>query len=336
MVHDHKWKGFALLGTAALAVAGLALTASADIKSGTVFATHADGNGGPSIMMLEKDKDPVEFATVDPGTDRVWLAPVGLSPDKHLYLALATKNGTLVDVTDGGDRSATKPVATGIFPILPHKISGLAFDAEGNAYLSLSEAEDSSLQGNSYPISRVELKTGKVSQLKGTYDHAKGLVIRADPTTKDEILYIVEGNTGRVLTYNLTKDTPDDKPLVTGFPAILDHGVGQLAFDSQGKLFLAIRMDPDDKYSNGIFDISKGFEFKDAASTPPVLMAPDIPADVNGLAFDANNNVYMGGDNNNFVWMSPFDASTGKYGDFAQFTSSDLGGGDAETVFIVP
>jgi len=338
MVHDRKWKGFALCGTVALAVVGLALTASADIKSGTVFSTHADGNGGPSIMMLEKDKDPVEFATVDPGTDRVWLAPLGLGPDKHLYLALATKNGTLLDVTDGGDRSTTKPVATGIFPVLPRKFGAMVFDAEGNAYLSMNQVQgesDNAPNGDTYPIMRVELKTGKVSALKGSFNHAAGLAIRPN-ADKQEILYIAEGVTGRVLTYNLTTDTPGDKPLATGFPSIPDHGFIQLAFDQSGKLFASWRTDPDDKYSVGLFDITNGLEFKDVTSTPPVLMMPDIPADINGLVFDASNNLLAGGDNTNYVWMSPFDASTGKWGDFVQFTSSDLGGGDAETVFIVP
>ncbi len=340
MVHDHKWKGLALFGTAALAVAGLALTASAaPIPKDTVITTYADNNASdqsaPQVVMLTKDSDPTGLAYVDPnpGGDRAWLAPIGFGPDGHLYLAIASQNGTLLDLTAGGDRSKDKPVATGIFPILPHKISGMAFDAEGNVYLSLSEPEDSSLVGNLYPISRVELKTGKVSQLKSTYNAAKGLAIRPD-ANKNEILYIVEGNTGKVLTYNLTTDTPGDKPLATGFPAIADHGSGQLAFDPRGKLFVSWQMDPSDVTTGAVFDITNGGDFSDFTKTPPVVMMNDFKTDVNGMAFDSKNNLYMGGDNH-FTFVSPFDAAKGTFGDFVQY-ANDNGGGDAETVTIAP
>jgi hypothetical protein len=337
MVHTHKWKGFALIGTVALAVTGLALTAvAASFPKDTVITSYADNNGpagDPQIVVLKKDGDPAGFATVDPGSDRAWLAPIAFGPDGHLYLALATNKGTLMDVSDGGDRSAAKPLATGIFPELPHKISGMAFDAEGNVYLSLSETEDGNLSSNLYPISRVELKTGKVSQLKGAFDHAKGLAVRMN-ADKKEILYIAEGNTGRVLTYNLTDDKLDDKPLATGFPKILDHGMGQLAFDQRGKLFVSWRMDPDDKNSGAVFDITNSGDFSDFTKTPPILKAADFTTDVNGIAFDSKNNLYMGGDNH-FVYVSPFDATKGTFGEFVQY-ANDNGGGDCESVAIAP
>jgi hypothetical protein len=337
MAHTHKWKGFALFGTVALAGAGLALTASAaPIPKDTVFTTYADTNGGPNIMMLQKDKDPVVFATVDPGTDRAWLAPLAFGPDGHLYLAMATKNGTLLDITDGGDRSSSKPVATGIFAALPHKIGGLAFDAEGNAYLSLSQTEDSNENDTLRPISRVELKTGKVSQLKGTYNHAKGLLIRPD-ANKNEILYIAEENTGKILTYNLTTDTPGDKPFATGFPPIPDHGSAAIAFDQRGHLFVSWRMDPNDNTTGGIFDITAGGDFSDFTKTKPILLMSDFTTDENGLAFDSKNNLYVGDDNTpGNVYTSPFDAAKGTFGALATYSTSDNGGGDCETVAIAP
>ena len=337
MVLNHKWKGLALFGTVALAVTGLALTASAaPIPKDTVLTTYADNNGpagDPQIVMLQKDMDPVAFATVDPGTDRAWLAPLAFGPDGHLYLAMATNKGTLLDLTAGGDRSKDKPVASGIFPELPHKIGGLAFDAEGNAYLSLSEPEDGSLKGTLYPISRVELKTGKVSQLKATFNAAKGLTVRPD-ANKNEILYIAEENTGRVLTYNLTDDKLDDKPLATGFPPITDHGMAALAFDPRGHLFVAWRMDPNDNTTGAIFDITNGGDFSDFTKTKPILLASAFTTDVNGMAFDSKNNLYMGGDNH-FMFVSPFDASKGTFGEFVQY-ANDNGGGDCETVAIAP
>jgi len=340
MVHNHKWKGFALFGTIALAVTGLALTASAAIPKDTVVTTYADNNATdqtlPQVITLNKDADPTGFAFVNPnpGGDRAWLAPIGFGPDGHLYLAIASQNGQLLDLTEGGDRSASTPIAKGLFSVLPNKMAAMAFDAEGNAYVSLSETSDSSLVDNSYPIARVELKTGKVSQIKGTYSHARGLVIRPD-ANKNEILYIFEAGTGKILTYNLTTDTPGDKPLATGFPVILDHGMGQLAFDQNGKLILGQRMDPDDKYTVGIFEISSsGGDFSDFTKTPPLLAPTDFAADVNGLAFDSKNNMFVGGDNH-ITFTAPFDASTGKWGDFVPY-APDNGGGDAETVAIAP
>jgi len=336
MVHSHKWKGHAFFSTVALAVAGLAVTASAaPIPKDTVVTSYADNNGpagDPQVVILEKDSDPTPFATVDPGADRAWLAPIGFGPDGHLYLAQATNNGTLLDLTDGGDRSSAKPVATNIFPVLPHKISGMAFDAEGNVYLSLSEPEDSANDGP-YPVSRVELKTGKVSQTKATFDRAKGLAIRKNADGK-EILYIVEGNKGQVLTYNLTDDKLDEKPLATGFPAIADHGMQQIAFDPRGKLFLSWQMDPSDRNTGAVFDITNGGDFSDFTKTPPVVMAAGFGTDVNGLAFDSKNNMYMGGDNH-FTFVSPFDASAGTFGEFTQY-ANDNGGGDCESITIAP
>jgi hypothetical protein len=339
MVLKHKWKGFALFGTVALAVPGLALTASAvTFPKDTVVTTYADNNGtagDPQIVMLKKDSDPTGIATVDPGTDRAWIAPVAFSPAGHLYVAMATKNGTLLDVTAGGDltSASVKPIAQGFFPVLPHKIGGLAFDAEGNAYLSLSEPEDGSLKGTLYPISRVELKTGKVSKLNATFNAAKGLTVRPD-ANKNEILYIAEENTGRVLTYNLTTDKLDDKPLATGFPSLTDHGSAAIAFDPRGHLFVSWRMDPSDNTTGAIFDITNGGDFSDFTKTKPILLMSAFTTDQNGMAFDSKNNLYMGGDNH-FMFVSPFDATKGTFGEFVQY-ANDNGGGDCETVAIAP
>lgn len=339
MVHDQKWKGLALFGIVALAVAGLAPTAfAAPIPKDTVITSYADNNGAegdPQIVVLHKGGDPTGFASVKPGDDRAWLAPLGISPDGHLYLAQATNKGTLLDITPGGDftTAATKPVATGFFPTLPHKIGAMAFDAEGNAYLSLSEPEDGDLKGTPLPIVRINLKTGNVSQLNATFNAPKGLVIRPNADGK-EILYIAEENAGQVVTYNLTDDKLGDKPLATGFPKLTDHGMAALAFDPRGHLFVAWRMDPDDNRSGAVFEITNGGDFSDFTKTPPILMATEFSTDVNGMAFDSKNNLYMGGDSH-FTWVSPFDAATGKFGEFVEY-ANDNGGGDSESVVIAP
>jgi hypothetical protein len=321
----------------ALYVAGWTLPAPAPLHAAiakdTVFTTYAD-NTSPTIMMLQKDKDPVEFATINPGDDGQWVAPLGFGPNGHLYVGSRGNMGALWDITNGGDRSSDKPVATGIFSAVPHKIGGIAFDAEGNAYLSIGQTEDGSLNDMPYPISRVDLKTGKVTHLNAMFDHAWGLAIRKD-ANNNEILYIAEGNKGRVLTYNLTTDKLDDKPLATGFTPFKDHGCCQLAFDPRGHLFTMWRLDPDDENGGGLFDITNGGDFSNMTKTPPMAMYPNR-MDVQGLAFDSKNNVLLGGDNTNVVWFSPFDATKGKFGDFVQFTSSDNGGGDCETVAVAP
>jgi hypothetical protein len=346
MVLEHKGKGFALLGLAALAVAGLATPSAAQqpIPSGTVFTTYADngtGTGPGTVVMLEPNKDPIPFGMFDPGSDfsSPWAAPIGVGPDGHVYVVSKMNKGSIWDITKGGDLTAasTKPLATGFWSDEPHKIGGIAFDAEGNAYLSLGETQpedDGSPDPRlTEPIVRVNLKSGKVSQLNGRYNHAWGLAIRPD-ANKNEILYIVEGNTGRVLTYNLTTDKLDAAPFATGFPTPgTDHMSGALAFDPRGHLFVAWRMDPTDDTTGGLFDITNGGDFTNA--TPALLMST-FKTDVNGLVFDANNDAIMGGDNSFVVWMSPFDPKTGKFGDFVDYTGSGSGGGDNETMAIVP
>jgi hypothetical protein len=63
-------------------------------------------------------------------------------------------------------------------------------------------------------------------------------------------------------------------------------------------------------------------------------MASAFGTDVNGLAFDSKNNMYVGGDNH-FTFVSPFDASAGTFGEFTQY-ATDNGGGDSESVTIAP
>src|SRR6478672_7049490 len=109
MVHAHQWKGLALLGSISLAVSGWAVAASAaTFPKDTVITSYADNNGAegdPQVVVLTKDGEPTGFATIDPnpGSDRAWLAPIALGPDGHLYLAIASQNGALLDLTDGGD-----------------------------------------------------------------------------------------------------------------------------------------------------------------------------------------------------------------------------------------
>lgn len=328
----NRWKVSAFVGLTTLAVAIPAMrtlgqaTNTNPIPKDTVFSTDAQNTDRPVVWKLEKGKDPVEFARVDPHDDSgPWLAPLAFGPNGHLYLVSKGANGTLLDVTTGGDRTKDKAVATGIFTEQPSKMCGLAFDAAGNAYMTNSEV-------GKQPIARIDMKTGKVSTLKGEYDGPRGLAILTD-ANKKEILYIVEGGTGIILSYNLTDDKPGDKPFATGFPVFASHQGGALAVDRRnGHLMLLISTDPNDENTGAVFDITAGGEFKDLTKTPPLVKYPNR-MDVNGLSIDSKGNLYVGGDNTHMVWVSTLDAAAGKYGAFQQLNNDS---GECETVTVAP
>jgi glucose/arabinose dehydrogenase len=335
MVLTHKSMGLVLIGSVAIALAGLAVQRLADaqtpnpIPKDTVFATDAQNTSGTGFVVwrLEAGKDPEVWAKVDPHDDdgQPWLAPLAFGPNGHLYLMSKGNSGTLLDVTKKGDLTADKPLATNIFAEQPTKMVAMVFDTAGNAYITNSEV-------GRQPIAKVDPSTGKVSTLNGDYDGPRGLAIRKDANNK-EILYIVEGATGNVLTYNLTDNTPGDKPFATGFPGQADHQGGSLAFDPRGRLMLHWRMDPDDEHSGGVFDITAGGDFKDFAKNPPLVLTP-MRMDVNKMSIDSKNNIYLGGDNTNVTWVSTFDAATGKFSDFVELTPATQG--EAETTAVAP
>jgi hypothetical protein len=335
MVLTQKSKGLVVLGSVAVAVAGLALTRPGEaqtppIPKDTIFATDAQNTSGSGFVVwkLEKGKDPEIWATVNPHDDpdvQPWLAPLAFGPNGHLYLMSKGNSGTLLDVTRKGDLTADKPLATKIFSVEPTKMVAMVFDTAGNAYISNSEV-------GRQPIAKVDPNSGKVSYLKGDYDGPRGLAIRKDANNK-EILYIVEGATGTVFTYNLTDDQPGDKPFAMGFPGQADHQGGSLAFDPRGHLLLHWKMDPDDDHSGGVFDITAGGDFHDFTKTPPVVLSP-MRMDVNKMSIDSKNNIYLGGDNTNVTWVSTFNPATGKFSDFEELTAATQG--EAETTAVAP
>jgi glucose/arabinose dehydrogenase len=308
---------------------------AAPIPKDSIFATDTNDSGHTEIWRLQEGQDPAVYATINPGTTGTpWVGPLAFGPNGHLYVASIGENGTLWDVTAGGDLSADKPVAKGLFKDAPQKLCGLVFDAAGNAYLSLSEAAESAANRQPHPIVRVDTKTGSVTELPVAYDHARGLAI-ATTADKKEILYIVEAGTGRVLSYNLTDNQPGDKPLATGFPPMADHVPGSIALDPRGHLFVLWRMNRDDantadENSGGLFDITNGGDFSDVSKTPP-LVKTQFRMDVNQMAFDSQNYLYLTGNDSKTVWVSPFQGDV-----FFQALAFAVNVGNCDAIAIAP
>jgi hypothetical protein len=322
----HKGKVMGVVGAIALGVGWMALrtpAATNPFPKDTIFATNSDTNDTDVLYKIGADGTAEQFATVTAGLPegvRHWFCPIGFAPNGHLYIVSVGGNGSLWDVTDGGDRSADKAFATGLFTSVGGKVCGLAFDAAGNAYVSNSE-------NGKQAIARVA-SDGKISALPVQYDRPRGLAIRKDADNK-EILYIAEGGSGSILTYNLTDDKPGDKPLATGFVKVDNHQPGSVVVDPRGRVLVLWKRDPDDSNSGAVFDVTDGGDF---ASKDPVLdLGGAIRMDVNEMAVDSKNNLYIASDGSGEVYMSPF--VDGKFGDIESFAS---GMGDCEAVAIAP
>jgi hypothetical protein len=328
---------------AALVVVGWTLVRLAPLQAqtspiprDTIFAASTNTADHNEIWKITPGKAPEVFANVNPGDDPgngeyPWIGPIGVGPNGHLYVATDANSGTLWDVTAGGDRTSDKPHATAIFKDQPSKMDGMAFDAAGNVYL------DSSEQG-AQPIMKVT-PDGKFSALKGTYNLPKGLAVKKDANNK-EILYIVQGGDATVQSYNLTDDQPGTQPFAKGFTQLDNHVPGSIVVDHQGRILVLWRTRSDDannanENSGALFDITNGGDF--SAATP--LVKTQFRMDVNQMAVDSQNNVYIAGNDSHSTWMSKFDSSTGKYATCVAIAGNEanLGDvGDSEAVAVAP
>jgi hypothetical protein len=338
----------------ALGVAGWALTrlaplhaqsAASALPKDTILESNSNSNddSGNPIWKLTPGQPPQLFARVDRGTDPgngewPWLCPIGVGPNGHLYVVSVADSGTLWDATAGGDvipsRVATvKPVATSIFTDQPNKMCGIAFDGASNIYLTSSE-------NGAQPIMKVT-PAGKVSPLKGTYNLPRGLAVKKD-ASNNEILYIVQAGDATIQTYNLTTDTPGTSAFAKGFPQQDNHTPGSIVVNHQGQILVLWRLDPSDannafdSNSGAVFDITAGGDFSDLTKTPP-LVHTQFRMDVNEMAVDSQNNLYIAGNDSRTCWMSPFNG--GKYGPcvaFSGFGANQANLGDSEAVAVAP
>jgi hypothetical protein len=249
---------------------------------------------------------PVYFATLDAGG---WIGPLGVRGDGHVFAVTNANQGSLWDITAGGDFTSATPLASKIFGATLTFPEGMAFDAQGNAYITNSEA---GLQ----PIAKVT-PTGTVSYLPGTFNNARGLVIKAG------ILYIAEGGTGRVLAFNLS--TNSSTVFATGFVAAGSHVPASLAMDSHGRI-LTLWFTAASNGQRGLYDITKGGNFSAAAP----LVSSTFGIDVNQMGVDSANNVYVAGDASGSAYISVF--SNGEYQPFKVFAA---GLGDTESIAVL-
>jgi hypothetical protein len=278
---------------------------TAPIPKDTIFEASTNTSDHNEIWKVTPGKEPTVFANVNPGDDPgngeyPWICPIGVGPNGHLYVVTDANSGTLWDVTAGGDRTSDKPHATAIFKEQPSKLCGMAFDAAGNVYISSSE------QG-AQPIMKVTL-AGQISALKGTYNEPKGLAVKKDANNK-EVLYIVQAGDATVQTYNLTDDQPGTQAFAKGFTQLDNHVPGSIVVDHLGHILVLWRTRSDDannadENSGALFDITNGGDFSSA--TP--LVKTQFRMDVNQMAVDSQNNVYIAGNDSHTCWMSKFDS----------------------------
>jgi WD40 repeat protein len=306
-----------------LCVMGLALMASPPACAGpfpkdTIFAT-ATNTADLNVIWMVSDTGIKEFARIPPGDESdPWIGPLAFSPSGDLYVVTrfdTNNTGALWKVTKGGDLTSDKPMAVGLFPEgASKKYGGLVFDPAGNAYIANGDSGT-----DPQPILRVD-PTGKVTQLTGVFENPHGLAVLNDT------LYIGESNTGRVLAYNLKDNTV--KPFATGFVQGTDHVASQLAVDPRGHLLVLWKVDPDDEHTPGLFDITAGGDF---AGKSPIAKGT-FRLDMNQIAVDSKNNVYVAGNDSHRVWISRFSAD--KFADFVELNGGDVG--DSEAIAIAP
>lgn len=281
-----------------LALASPALTQATD----RIFAaTSFSGSVLPVYEITGGQRVP--FATLNAGG---WIGPLVSRGDGSLFAVTNANNGSLWDITAGGDLTQATPVASNLFPMGLGFLEGLAFDANGNAYISNSEIGLQQIA--------VVAPDGSTSFLPDQFNNPSGLAVL------NQVLYIAEGGAGRVVTRDLTAGSTT--VFATGFSSGQTHISAQLAVDQRGRLLLLWSAG----MGSGLFDITDGGNFAGQAPLVPAVFG----IDVNQIAVDSANNVYAAGDGSGGVFISLFDGTT--FGPFQAF-ASELG--DTESVAVL-
>ena len=252
----------------------------------------------------------VEFARLrSQGPGGEWIGGLATSADGRLFALTNAENGSLWDITAGGDFTREQPRARALFagarPDGNPLSRGLAFDAEGNAYAIVGRDD----RGDQ-PIVKVT-PDGTVSQLPVAFYRPRGLVVR------EGVLYVTQYEKGQVIAVDLA--TSEAREFASGFagsPAIAgvyEVSVPDLAVDPRGRLLLLWEtVDPGPLGAlcckePGVFDITDGGDFAGRVGLVRAWRlsggtGPDGP-----LAVDGANNVYAasGGDDG-WVYVSRF------------------------------
>ncbi len=272
---------------------------------GRVFTARSFS--GPVLPVYEViHRQLVPFAMVNAGQ---YIGAMAVRGDGRLFVTTTANNGSLYDITDGGDLTSTTPLAQGIFP-QGASPEGMAFDPDGNAFISNTEL-------GVQPVAIVA-PDGTVGYLPDLYDNPIGLAVL------NGLLYIVEGGQGQVWTWDLSSG--DRELFATGFRPGGSHVSGALTVDRYGRLLLMSSTGG----AFGVYDISAGGDF---TGLDPLVPAPaSFYVDINGIAVDRANNLYLSSGRVGTIYKSHYHRQTDTYKPFEAFVT---GLDDTEVVAVL-
>jgi uncharacterized repeat protein (TIGR01451 family) len=245
------------------------------------------------------------FAETD---DDGWLGPLLIAPDGHVYAGTNANNGSIFDITPGGDLRDATPIARnlGDWP------STLVMDSAGNLYTTAEQ--------NDGQIRKISPE-GEVSLFGPAINAGGGIAI----DEAANVLYLAEGPTGSVHRVDLT--TGASTVFATGFLKNDDHFSGQIVRTRQGRLYMLWGYKENNQ---GLFDITNGGDFTNAI---PVTAKDAFRLDVNQMTIGPNDDIYMAGNDNKHIYRAPFLPATQSYGPTIPWA---LNLGDNESIGIFP
>jgi hypothetical protein len=254
------------------------------------------------------------FATLNAGG---WIGPLVTTTSGRLFAATGASNGSIYEVSAGGDQTDASALASSIFADGGYsEIDSMAIDGNGNLYLTNSEAGLKQVA--------VVSPSGAVSFLPRLYDNPTGLAVCGNA------LLISEGNAGRIVAHDLTTNAESD--FATGFTPGGSHISAQLVVDHRGHL-LVLWLATGGGSTEGLYDVTGGGDFTNQA---PLVAAP-FRIDVNQIAVNAANDVFAAGNNTGDTYVSRFGTDAGVDGGlYAPFVVYATGLTDTESVAVGP
>jgi hypothetical protein len=254
------------------------------------------------------------FATVPAAG---WLGPMLLTSDGKFFVATNAQNGSIWEISGGGDFTAMQPIAANVFPSGLTYVEGMARDANGVFYLSNSET-------GMTQIARVTpgVDGGASERLPTAFDDPTGLVVCGG------VLLVAEGNKGRVVAHDLASGA--ESVWASGFAMAGSHISAQMVVDRRGHLLLNWKSSAAGS-AQGIFDITAGGDF--SAATPLASVASAFSTDVNEIAVNEANDIFVAGNGGGNMYVARAAEDAGTWAPFVVFAS---GLGDTESVGIGP
>lgn len=277
------------------------------IQPGVVLSAVSYG-GGSANGRVTAVSSPTVRQTFGETDDEGWIGPLLIAPDGHVYAGTNANDGSIFDITPGGNLQNATPIATnlGDWP------STLVMDSGGNLYTTAEQ-----IDGQIRKIT----PEGEVSRFGPAINAGGGIAL----DEAANVLYLAEGTTGSVHRVDLT--TGASTVFATGFLRNTDHFSGQIVRTRQGRLYMLWGFR---EANHGLFDITSGGDFTGAV---PVTAKNAFRLDVNQMTIGPNDDIYMAGNNNKHVFRAPFIPATQSYG---PTTAWALNLGDNESIAIFP